>query len=413
MGLVIKKFGGTSVGGLERIAHVASLVREYKKSNPEDQVVVVVSAMAGETNELVDLAKRCSASPEPREMAVLLSTGEQRSMALLAMKLCELGVPARSLDAQQAHIETDRHHLNAQIEKIDCSRLTDTLQAGAVPVIAGFQGIDTAGDITTLGRGGSDITAVALAAALKADGCYIYTDVEGVFTTDPRICREARHIEKLCHEEMLEMASLGAKVLHPRSVYFAMRYHVPLVVLSTFKPKRRTWIVKEEELMEKPVVSGITYRMDEAKLTIRKMPGGIKSLSEIFSALAKENIFIDMITQTGVIDGKTNISFTVPNEVSDLALELVQGAVPALGAEGAFLERDIAKVSIVGIGMRYHGGVAAKMFEVLSGEGIDCEMISTSEIKMSVLIPRKYCEMAVRSLHEAFIEMQPEVSVEQ
>lgn len=414
MKLVVKKFGGTSVGDISRIRNVAKLLKEFKQENPDTELVVVVSAMAGETNKLIALAKSCVEKPAPRELDVLVATGEQVTISLLAMALIEMGIPARSLLAQQAKISTDTQHTNAKILDIDASAVKETLEDGAIPIVAGFQGIDEEGNVTTLGRGGSDITAVALAAALKGDACYIYTDVEGVYSTDPRITNKAKLLPAISHEEMLEMASLGAKVLHPRSVYFAMMYQVPLVVLSTFNPKGgATWIVKEEELVEKPVVTGITYRTDDAKLTLHKLRGGIQSFNGLFQALAKEQIFVDMITQTGTEEGLTNISFTVPDESSSKALELMHACVPNLGAEGATIERDIAKVSVVGLGMRYHTGVAARMFEALAKEDIQVEMISTSEIKISVVIPRKYGEVAVRVLHEAFVEMNPTVSKEQ
>lgn len=412
MSVVIKKFGGTSVGDIQRIRNVAQLIKGHRERHPEDQIVVVVSAMAGETNRLVELAKSCVQNPTPRELDVLLATGEQVSIALLAMALMELGIPARSLDAQQARISTNQRHTNAEILDIDRTHVDQILRNGEIPVIAGFQGVDGGGNVTTLGRGGSDITAVALGAALRCKACYIYTDVEGVYSTDPRICREAKMLRFVSHEEMLEMASLGAKVLHPRSVYFAMRYEVPLVVLSTFNPGHGTWIVKEEELMEKPIVTGITYRVDEAKITVQKLPGGIDSLNRIFGMLAGKDIFVDMITQASPSEGVVNISFTVPEDASSQTLALVQQCIPELGAEGASLDRDIAKVSVVGVGMRYHTGVAAKLFSALAGEKINVQMISTSEIKISVIIPRKYCEIAVRTLHEAFIEYDPETSVE-
>lgn len=413
MNIVVKKFGGTSVGDVARIKNVALLIRDHLQKNPEDKIVVVVSAMAGETNKLVALAKSCVSNPPPREMDVLLATGEQVTISLLSMALIDLGIQARSLDAQQARIATDTTHTNAQILDIDRTKLNDIIGQGAIPVVAGFQGVDNEGNVTTLGRGGSDITAVALAAALKAKACYIYTDVEGVYSTDPRICKQAKMLDKVSHEEMLEMASLGAKVLHARSVYFAMRYDVPLVVLSTFKPGRGTWIVREEELMEKPIVTGITHRVDEAKITISQLPGGVAALNGIFGMLAERGVFVDMITQAGSATSTSTLSFTVPEESSTHALELVQQSAAELGAEGAYLERDIAKVSVVGVGMRYHTGVAAKLFAALASENIDVQMIATSEIKISVIIPRKYCEMAVRTLHEAFVEDKPEISREQ
>lgn len=412
MSLVIKKFGGTSVGSLERIRNAASLVRDFLITNPGTKTAVVVSAMAGETNRLIQLARSCTPDPSPRELDALMATGEQASTALFAMALISLGVPARSLDAQQAMISTNARHLGAQIERIQTTRLEEVIAAGEVPVVAGFQGVNEAGDITTLGRGGSDITAVALAAALKAQSCYIYTDVAGVYSSDPRLCPRTRLLSRISHEEMLELASLGAKVLHPRSVYFAMYYQVPLVVLSTFKPGAGTWIVREEDLMEKPVVTGITYRTDETRINVQRLPGGTPAISRLFEELARFNIFVDMITQTGVDGDLTDLGFTVPDENSSEALQLVQRVLPDLGAQGASIERDIAKVSVVGIGMRYHSGVAARLFRALADERIDSQMISTSDIKISIVIPRKYCEMAVRSLHEAFIEMEPAVQAE-
>lgn len=412
MKTVVKKFGGTSVGDISRIRNVARLISDFKIAHPDTRVVAVVSAMAGETNRLIALARSCVREPDPRELDVLTATGEQVSIALLAMALHEMGVPAKSVSGAQARIATDNRFTNAQIQDVDARKIEEILDQGSVPVIAGFQGITEAGDLTTLGRGGSDITAVAVAAALHAEACYIYTDVEGVYSADPRICPQARLAKRISHDEMLEMAGLGAKVLHPRSVYFAMRYHVPLVVLSTFKPAEGTWIVKEEELMEKPVVTGITYRNDEARLTVHKLPGGIQSLNRVFSALSNEGIFIDVISQALVEDKLTDISVTVPDEVSSRALEIAQELVPELHAEGASIDRNIAKVSVIGIGMRHHTGVAARMFEALAKENIDPQIISTSDIKISVIIPRKYCEVAVRSLHEAFIEMKPETARE-
>lgn len=422
MALIVMKFGGTSVGDLDRIRHVAKLIHDHikrsRENGNEDKVCVVASAMAGETNRLLAMAKSCVKEPAPRELDAMVATGELVSVSLLAMALIELGIKAKSMSAHQAHISTDRRYMNAQIQEIDDSVLLKALDAGEVPVVAGFQGIDENGDMTTLGRGGSDITAVALAAALKADACYIYTDVRGVYSTDPRICREAKLLKKVCHEEMLEMASLGAKVLHPRSVYFAMVYKIPLVVLSTFEPNidgsEGTWIVKEEELMEKPIVTGITYRTDEARITVTKLPSGSRALGQLFSILAQENIFIDMISQTraGSLGDFADVSFTVPDESSTKALEVVQRLVPELEAQGAYCDRDIAKVSVVGVGMRYHSGVAAKMFSALAKEKIDISLIGTSEIKISVIVPRKYCELAVRTLHESFIEDRCEVREE-
>lgn len=412
MAIVVKKFGGTSVGSLERIRNVAILVKDYLKKNPKDSVAIVVSAMAGETNRLIQLAKDCVPNPDQRELDVLLATGEQVSIALLAMALKDIGLPARSFTSFQARIRTDDKFNNAQIEEIESERMRECLDEGVIPVIAGFQGIDDEDNITTLGRGGSDITAVAVAVAVKAKACYIYTDVEGVFSTDPRICSKTRQISKVCHEEMLEMASLGAKVLHPRSVYFAMRYRMPLVVLSTFNPVRETWIVKEEELMEKPLVTGITYRSDEAKITINDMAASIQNVNEVFQLLSANEVFVDMISQSGTSKGKTSISFTVPTDSGKKAMSLIEGIKTKLQFASVEIDQDIAKVSIVGIGMRYHTGVAAKLFETLAEENIDISMIGTSEIKMSVIISKNNWENAVQILHKAFIEDQPEVSQE-
>ena len=412
MRVLVKKFGGTSVGSIERIHHVARLVQAHTKAHPDERLVVVVSAMSGETNRLIDLAKQCVREPNLREMDVLLATGEQVSVALVAMALQELGIPARSLLASQARIATEGRHTNAQIRNIDTTALDEVLRNGEVAVVAGFQGTDSQGDLTTLGRGGSDITAVAIAAALKAYSCHIYTDVPGVFSADPRIVSDARLLDRVCHEEMLEMASLGAKVLHPRSVYFAMRYQVPLVVRSTFEEGEGTWIVKESELMEKPVVTGITHRVDEAKLTVVGLSGGSTALTTLFQALAEADIFVDMISQATAFADVPNVSFTVPELDCDRAQKLVRDLLPDIGAKDVLLTKDIAKVSVVGIGMRYHSGVAAKCFAALSQEGIQVEMIGTSEIKISCAIPRRYCELAVRVLHDVFLEMNPQVSQE-
>jgi aspartate kinase len=407
--VVVMKFGGTSVGDVSRIQRVAELVKEYRRANPNIGVVVVLSAMAGETNRLVALAKECVSTPNPREMDVLLATGEQVTVSLLAMRLSELGIPSKSLLGPQVRITTDARHTNAQIQAIETDGLREILAQGGVPVVAGFQGIADSGDITTLGRGGSDITGVALATALCAQTCFIYTDVPGVFSTDPRVCSSARLIERISHEEMLELASLGAKVLHPRSVYFAMRYKVPLVVLSTFAGAfepgvNGTWIVDEEELMEKPVVTGVTHRLDEARITIEEMASGIDALSGLFDALAQRDIYVDMISQEGVANGVVNVSITVPEEQSSIALETIKGLIAPLKAKGIAVARDIAKVSVVGIGMRYHTGVAARAFRRLAAEKIDVQMVNTSEIKMSVLVARKHCEKAVQALHSEFLE---------
>ena len=406
--IVVMKFGGTSVGDVARIKHVADLIAQFKGDNPGVGVVVVLSAMAGETNKLLALAKGCVEHPVPRELDVLLASGEQVTVALLAMRLSSIGIPAKSLLGSQLRIVTDERHTNAQIEEIDTEALHAALAAGLVPVVAGFQGVADSGDITTLGRGGSDITAVALAAALRAQCCFIYTDVTGVFSCDPRLSVKARLLERITHEEMLEMASLGAKVLHTRSVYFAMRYGVPLVVLSTFagafKPGvNGTWIVREEEGMEQVIVSGITHKLDEARLMIQSMPSDIETMSKLFSVLGERGVLVDMISQENIGPGLLNVSLTVADEQSSAALEVVREIIPALRAEGVTIERNIAKVSIVGIGMRHHTDVAGRFFRALGREGINVQMINTSEIKISVLVARKFCEAAVRVLNEEFV----------
>ncbi|MCX6115078.1 MAG: aspartate kinase [Proteobacteria bacterium] len=406
--IVVMKFGGTSVGDVACIKHVADLVMQFKSENPGVGVVVVLSAMAGETNKLLALAKGCVEHPAPRELDVLLASGEQVTVALLAMRLSSIGIPAKSLLGSQLRIVTDERHTNAQIEEIDTEALHAALAAGLVPVVAGFQGVADSGDITTLGRGGSDITAVALAAALRAQCCFIYTDVTGVFSCDPRLSVKARLLERITHEEMLEMASLGAKVLHTRSVYFAMRYGVPLVVLSTFagafKPGvNGTWIVREEEGMEQVIVSGITHKLDEARLMIQSMPSDIETMSKLFSVLGERGVLVDMISQENIGPGLLNVSLTVADEQSSAALEVVREIIQALRAEGVTIERNIAKVSIVGIGMRHHTDVAGRFFRALGREGINVQMINTSEIKISVLVARKFCEAAVRVLNEEFI----------
>lgn len=406
--IVVMKFGGTSVGDVACIKHVADLVMQFKSENPGVGVVVVLSAMAGETNKLLALAKGCVEHPAPRELDVLLASGEQVTVALLAMRLSSMGIPAKSLLGSQLRIVTDERHTNAQIEEIDTEALHAALAAGLVPVVAGFQGVADSGDITTLGRGGSDITAVALAAALRAQCCFIYTDVTGVFSCDPRLSVKARLLERITHEEMLEMASLGAKVLHTRSVYFAMRYGVPLVVLSTFagafKPGvNGTWIVREEEGVEQVIVSGITHKLDEARLMIQSMPSDIETMSKLFSVLGERGVLVDMISQENIGPGLLNVSLTVADEQSSAALEVVREIIQALRAEGVTIERNIAKVSIVGIGMRHHTDVAGRFFRALGREGINVQMINTSEIKISVLVARKFCEAAVRVLNEEFV----------
>lgn len=405
--IVVMKFGGTSVGDVSRVKRVADIVAEHRRSRPRVGLVVVLSAMAGETNKLVALAQSCVDEPEGRELDVLLSSGEQVTVALLAMRLNALGVPSKSLLGPQAKISTSARHTNALIEEVGTDSIEAVLALGGVPVIAGFQGVTDSGDITTLGRGGSDITAVAVAAALRAEACLIYTDVRGVYSADPRICRTARLLERVAHEEMLEMASLGAKVLHTRSVFFAMRYGVPLAVLSTFDGPlvpgvNGTWIVPEEELMEKPVVTGVTHRLDEARLVIESMPADIATMARLFSVLGRRDVMVDMISQEGVGSGRVKVSLTVADEQSSLALNVVREAVPELCAAGVSVERNIAKVSVVGLGMRSHTDVAGRTFRALAEQSIDIQMVNTSEVKISLLVARKHCEAAVRALNDEF-----------
>ncbi len=400
MALIVQKYGGTSMGSPERIAAVAERVERARAAG--DDVVVVVSAMSGETDRLIKLAKSVNAQPPAREMDVLLATGEQASIALLAMALAARGVPARSFTGAQVHILTDSAHSKARILDIDNERLRACLAAGQVAVVAGFQGIDADGSITTLGRGGSDTTAVALAAALKADECQIYTDVDGVYTTDPRVEPRARRLDRITFEEMLEMASLGAKVLQIRSVEFAGKYKVPLRVLSSFQDGPGTLITFEDQGMEEPLISGIAFNRDEAQITVAGIPDRPGVASSIFGPIAKANIEVDVIVQSIGQDGLTTMSFTVHRNDYAQAMALLAGVVADLGARSVGGDDKITKISLVGVGMRSHAGVAATMFEALSAEGINIRMISTSEIKISVIIDEKYLELAVRTLHEAF-----------
>lgn len=400
MALFIHKYGGTSVGSVERIQHVAETVIEARSRG--DQIVVVVSAMSGETNRLVALAREVQDQPDPREMDVIISTGEQVTIGLLAMALKQRGCPAVSYTGFQVPIQTDEAHSKARIMDIDTQRMRTDLEAGRVVVVAGFQGVTVKGDITTLGRGGSDTTAVALAAALKADECLIYTDVDGVYTTDPRVEPKARRLDRITFEEMLEMASLGSKVLQIRSVEFAGKYNVPLRVLSSFKGGAGTLISYEDDTMEKPLISGIAFNRDEAKLTILGVPDRPGIASAILGPIAEANVEVDMIVQNVAEDGTTNFTFTVNRSEFTKARRLLETTCAALGARETSGDDAIVKVSIVGVGMRSHAGIAAKMFEVLAREGINIQMISTSEIKISVVIQEKYLELAVRSLHEAF-----------
>lgn len=400
MALYVHKYGGTSVGNVERIQHVAENVIRARQRG--DDVVVVVSAMSGETNRLVALAKEVQPSPDPREMDVLLSTGEQVTIALLSMALQHRGCPACSYTGGQVSIVTDSAHTKARILDIDTERMRADLDQGKVVVVAGFQGVSETGNITTLGRGGSDTTAVALAAALKADECLIYTDVDGVYTTDPRVEPKARRLDRITFEEMLEMASLGSKVLQIRSVEFAGKYNVPLRVLSSFQEGAGTLISYEDDSMEKPQISGIAFNRDEAKLTVLGVPDRPGIASRILGSVAEANIEVDMIVQDVAEDGTTNFTFTVNRPEFAKALGIVESTCRELGARQVQGDDSIVKVSIVGVGMRSHAGIAAKMFAILAREGINIQMISTSEIKISVVINEKYLELAVRSLHDAF-----------
>jgi len=401
MSLIVQKYGGTSVGSVERIKAVAARVKIWHERG--DRVVVVVSAMSGETDRLVALAKKIQARPNPREMDVLLSTGEQVTIALLSMALEGLGCPAKSYTGGQVHIRTDSAHNKARIRKIGGARVKADLDAECVVVVAGFQGVDEMGNITTLGRGGSDISAVAMAAALDADECQIYTDVDGVYTTDPRIEPRARKLDRITFEEMLEMASLGSKVLQIRAVEFAGKYRVPLRVLSSFEAGEGTLISFEEEVMEGAVISGIAFNRDEAKLTILGVPDQPGVAHKILGPIAEANIEVDMIIQNVTADkATTDFTFTVHRNDYERALEILDATARSLVAWEVAGDDRIVKLSLVGVGMRSHAGIASKMFAALAKEGINIQMISTSEIKISVVVDEKYLELGVRALHQAF-----------
>ena len=401
MSLIVQKYGGTSVGSVERIKAVAAKVAARHQAG--DKIVVAVSAMSGETNRLIDLAKAIHEQPNLREMDVLVSTGEQVTIALLCMALEAEGVSARSYTGGQVRILTDNAHGKARIKEIDGHRIHADLNAGRVVVVAGFQGIDDDGNITTLGRGGSDTTAVALAAALKADECQIYTDVDGVYTTDPRVVAKARRLDKITFEEMLEMASQGSKILQIRSVEFAGKYNVPLRVMSSFEDGPGTLIsLEDNDQMEEPIVSGIAFNRDEAKLTIRGIPDQPGVAYKVLGAISEANIEIDVIVQNVAKDDSATITFTVHRNDLPKASELLNQIAEDLGALEVSSDDRIVKVSIVGVGMRSHAGVAAKMFQALAAEGINIQLITTSEIKITVVIEERYLELAVRSLHSAF-----------
>lgn len=401
MALFVQKYGGTSVGSVERIQAVADKVKGFRQAGHD--VVVVVSAMSGETNRLIGMAKEMQEQPSPREMDVLVSTGEQVTIALLCMALEARGVSARSFTGSQVKILTDDSHMKARIQDIEVDQMRAELDMGRVVVVAGFQGVDELGNITTLGRGGSDTTGVALAAALKADECQIYTDVDGVYTTDPRVVEGAQRLDEITFEEMLEMASLGSKVLQIRAVEFAGKYNVPLRVLHSFQDGPGTLITTEEEdTVEKPVISGIAFNRDEAKLTILGVPDIPGVASRILGPVSRANIEVDMILQNVAADNTTDFTFTVHRNDFNQAEEILTKVKEELGAREVIGNNKIAKVSIVGVGMRSHAGVASKMFDSLANENINIQMISTSEIKVSVVIAEKYLELAVRGLHSAF-----------
>jgi aspartate kinase len=398
--LIVQKYGGTSVGDLARIRNVAQ--RAAKTRREGNDLVVVVSAMAGETDRLIRLAQEASEIPNLREYDSLISTGEQVSAALLAITLQSMGIPAKSLLGPQIRVLTDSAFSVARIREVETARLRRELKAGRVPVVTGFQGVDSEGNITTLGRGGSDTTGVAVAAALKADVCEIYTDVDGVYTTDPNICPEARKISRISYDEMMEMASLGAKVLQIRSVEFAKKYNVPIHVRSSFNDKSGTWVVKEDEKMEKVLVSGVTLSKNEARITITRVPDRPGVASKIFSPISDAHIVVDMIIQNTSSDGSTDLTFTIPKGDLKKAMKLVKKTADEIKAQSVMADENIVKVSIVGAGMVSHAGVASQMFTALAKENINILMISTSEIKISCVVEAKYGELAARVLHQAF-----------
>lgn len=400
MALFVEKYGGTSVGSVERIQAVAENVAASVRAG--HQMIVVVSAMSGETNRLLGLASEIHQNPPARETDVLVSTGEQVTIALLSMALDKIGVKARSYTGGQIRILTDDIHGKARIQSIDAARVLGDLDKGRVVVIAGFQGVDADNNITTLGRGGSDTTAVAMAAALKADECRIYTDVDGVYTTDPRIVPEARRLERITFEEMLELAGAGAKVLQIRSVEFAGKYNVPLRVLSSFDPGPGTLITYEEDSMEQPLISGVALSRDEAKVTVRGVPDRPGIAYSVLGPISDAHVNVDMIVQNIGLDGMTDFTFTVGSADLERCMKLLEPVVEELGATEVVGDTNLAKISLVGVGMRSHAGIATEMFRALSDKGINIQMISTSEIKISVTIDIEYAELAVRTLHKAF-----------
>lgn len=400
MGLVVQKFGGTSVANVEKIKNVALKAIREKKAGHD--VVVVLSAMAGETNRLIDLAHSAAETPDEREYDSLISTGEQVTISLLSIVLNSMGYRSRSFLGFQVRILTDQAYQKARISTIDTDVLEKELKKGTIVVVAGFQGVDEENNITTLGRGGSDTSAVALAAALKADRCDIFTDVDGVYTTDPNICAKARRLDKISYDEMLEMAMTGAKVLQPRSVEMAKKYNVPVYVKSTFSDEGGTLVTKEDKDMEREVLSGITYDRDQAKITVVHIPDKPGIAANLFTPLSERNISVDMIIQNASSQGYTDLTFTVAKKDMKVAQKIVEATAKEIGAKKVEVDDDVAKVSIIGVGMVSHSGVAAKMFKTMADESINIMMISTSEIKISCVIQRKYTELAVMVLHDAF-----------
>jgi aspartate kinase len=400
MGLVVQKYGGTSVADIEKIENVARKVIKTKEEG--NDVVVVLSAMAGETDRLIQLAHKAAEDPQQREYDALIATGEQITVSLLSIVLNRLGHPAKSFLGFQVKILTDQAYKKARIIEIDKDPIHRELQKGIIVVVAGFQGVDGENNITTLGRGGSDTTAVALAAALKADFCDIYTDVDGIYTTDPRICSRARRLKKISYDEMLEMAMTGAKVLQPRSVELAKKFGVPVYVKSSFSDGEGTLVTKEDKEMEKEVVCGVTYDRDQAKITVVRVPDRPGIAAQLFTPLAENNIVVDMIIQNASIDGFTDLTFTVSRKEIKNAQQLVEVIAKDIGATQVEVDDDVAKVSLIGVGMVSHSGVAAKMFSTLARERINILMISTSEIKISCVVQAKYTELAVSALHDAF-----------
>jgi aspartate kinase len=405
MGLIVQKYGGTSVADLDRIRNVARRVARTRAQGHD--LVVVVSAMAGDTNRLIALGKDAASQPNEREMDAMVATGEQVTAALTAIVLEGMGTLAQSFTGHQVRIETDRAYMRARIRRIDDESLRAVLARGAVAVVAGFQGVDDTGSITTLGRGGSDTSAVALAAALKADVCEIYTDVDGVYTADPRVVPKAKKLARIAHDEMLELASLGAKVLQIRSVEFAKRYGVKVHVRSSFNDSEGTWVVEEDPSMEEVTVSGVAADLNQAKLTLVRVPDRPGIAAHLFGPIAEAGIVVDMIIQNASADGTTDLTFTVPRDDYEKARKLLESVARDIGAEAVRGDLGVAKVSIVGLGMRTHAGVAARMFDVLSKAGVNIQMISTSEIKISVVVDANYVELAQRVLHDAFVTDAP------